>query len=104
MAKAKKMSAGATEIMLLLKANKIKFEQEYRFHPVRKFRMDFALVDRKVCIEYEGISGRSRHTSITGYSRDCEKYNLATVMGWKILRYTMLNKQNVIEDLKEILK
>jgi very-short-patch-repair endonuclease len=103
----KKMSKGAMNIKLLLMSEKIKFEEEYRFHPIRKFRFDFAVITKgvKVAIEYEGVFGgaKSRHTSVIGYSADCEKYNLATTMGWKVLRYTSMNNTNVLKDLKAIL-
>jgi len=73
-----------------LKALKITgFEREYRFHPKRKWRFDFADVENKIAIECEGgIYSGGRHTRGKGYEGDCEKYNQATIMGWKILRYT----------------
>lgn len=63
----------------------------YRFHPRRKWRFDFALPDIKIAIEIEGVfySGRtSRHTTAAGYAQDCEKYNNAVLAKWWILRYT----------------
>ena len=70
--------------------------EEFRFHNQRKFRFDFALPDLKVAFEYEGIMrGKSRHTTITGYTKDCEKYNLAALEGWKVYRYTALNYMDV---------
>ncbi len=80
---------------------------EFQFHPVRKFRFDFAIPSLKIAIEYEGIynSGKmTRHTSQAGYSKDCEKYNLATIMGWRILRYTSSNRTNLRSDLLQLLK
>jgi len=77
---------------------------EYRFHPVRRFKFDYAFPDKLLAIEYEGIKGKSRHTTMTGYTRDCEKYNLATTMGWRILRYTALNYHEVLIDLPLALK
>lgn len=62
---------------------------EYRFHPGRKWRFDIAFPQRKIAIEYEGImTGKSRHTTITGFARDCEKYNEAVIAGWRVLRFT----------------
>lgn len=58
----------------------------------RMFRFDFAIVDKMIAIEYEGINGgKSRHTTLTGYTKDTEKYNLAQQLGWKVYRYTALN-------------
>lgn len=65
--------------------------EEYRFHPVRLFRFDFALPHLKIAIEVEGgVFGRakSRHTTGSGYTRDCVKYNLAAAEGWRVLRFT----------------
>jgi very-short-patch-repair endonuclease len=62
-------------------------QQEYRFHPKRKWRFDFAWPDRMLALECEGgawIGGR--HTRGGGFIADCEKYNTATLMGWRVLR------------------
>ena len=65
------------------------WSQEYRFHPKRKWRFDFALPGRKVAIEIEGLTASGgRHQSIKGFSNDCEKYNRAAIMGWTVLRFT----------------
>ena len=96
----------ANKVADLLTANKIKFEREHKFSESRKFRFDFVLLplDMKVAIEYEGIiSGKSRHTSITGFTKDCEKYNLAIVEGWRVLRYTQLNFNRVVDDVNYLL-
>lgn len=78
---------------------------EYQFAKPRKFRFDHALVEQKIGIEYDGIiSAKSRHTSISGFTRDCEKTNLAAVNGWRVLRYTALNYHQVKTDLDQILK
>lgn len=94
-------------IELCLKWNEVKFETEYRFHKKRLFRFDYAIPYLKIAIEYEGIyqnyTGKSRHTSVTGYSKDCEKYNLAVIEGWKVLRYTAKNVQNLDFDIKKLL-
>lgn len=70
-------------------------EKEYRFHPTRKWRFDFAYPDLKIAFEYEGIfSVKSRHTSITGFSNDCDKYNEAQWLGWKVYRFTAIMLKN----------
>lgn len=94
-------------IELCLRALKINYVPEYKFSDKRKFRFDYAITYHKIAIEYEGIyknhTGKSRHTSVTGYSTDCEKYNLAVVEGWKVLRYTAKNVQNLDSDIKKLL-
>ena len=62
---------------------------EYRFHPVRRWRFDWAFHDERVAVEVEGgafIGGR--HTRGAGFLKDLEKYAEATVLGWRILRVT----------------
>jgi very-short-patch-repair endonuclease len=82
--------------------------EEYRFSTARRFRFDFAIPTLRVAIEVEGgvhadpgdkldvLGGKlvrregkkSRHTTSEGYERDCEKYNLAQLCDWWVLRFT----------------
>ena len=75
---------------MILKARKMPTpELEYRFHPVRKFRLDYAWVDAKVGLEVDGgIWTGGAHGRGTGIVRDQEKTNLAAGLGWRILRCT----------------
>lgn len=87
-----------------LKSRGIIFVAEYQFAPPRKFRFDFCCHRYKIACEYEGIfSDKSRHTSFKGYSRDGEKYNLAAINGWKVLRYTAMNYTNMLRDIELII-
>jgi len=62
---------------------------EHRFHPSRKWRFDYAWPDKKLAVEYEGIfAAKSRHTSVMGFSGDCEKYSAAAILGWCVIRVT----------------
>ncbi len=64
-----------------------KLEREYRFHPTRKWRFDFAYSEQKIAIEIEGgIWSGGRHIHPSGFEADCIKYNTATAMGWKVFR------------------
>lgn len=92
----------------LIEAKKIRgFEKELVFDSSRKFRFDWAIPDKKIAIEYEGVGvakgGKSRHTTKIGYATDCEKYNLAVINGWRVLRYTSKNYQQVMNDLTKLL-
>lgn len=83
-------------------------EREYRFHHKRKFRFDFAWIDDRVACEVEGvISAKSRHTTISGYTKDCDKYNLAAEMGWRVFRYTVIHLNEdphaVFEQLRRVI-
>lgn len=78
---------------------------EYRFHPIRKWRFDFAYVNQKIAIECEGgIWNGGRHSRGVGLTQDCEKYNCATLMDWKVLRYTTNTIYNIPDDLRKIWK
>lgn len=63
--------------------------REHRFHPVRRWRFDFAWPDVKLAVEVEGgVYTRGRHVRPSGFEADTEKYNEATLLGWKLLRFT----------------
>lgn len=77
-------------------------EREFRFHPVRKWRFDFAYPVLKIALEVEGgIWTGGRHVNPLGYSKDAEKYNMATKMGWKVYRLVpgMINLEYIEELL-----
>lgn len=64
-------------------------KREWKFEPSRKWRFDFSWPDIKVAVEIEGgVYMHGRHTRGYGYESDCEKYNHAIQLGWKVLRYT----------------
>lgn len=78
---------------------------EYRFHPTRRFRFDFAWVDRKIAAEVEGgVWAGGRHVRGAGYQADCEKYNLATLAGWQVYRFTsdMISDGSAIATLQKL--
>ena len=82
--------------------------KEYRFHPTRRWRFDRAYPECKVGIEIEGATwAGGRHTREPGYSGDCEKYNEAARLGWRVFRFTrlMLDEPDrylgpVVEEIK----
>jgi very-short-patch-repair endonuclease len=80
----------ATMVLHIRAANLPEPERELSFHPVRRWRFDFAWPGRKLALEVEGgtASGRSRHSQGAGFEADCEKYNAAALMGWTVLRVT----------------
>ena len=89
-----KGSNAEEQFALLLKDHGIPFEQEYRFRGLndqRRWRFDFVVLPLylQIAIEIEGGSYvYGRHNRPKGFAADCEKYNQATLMGWKVLRYT----------------
>lgn len=79
---------------------------EYQFMRTRKFRFDFAWPEEKLAVEIEGgIWIQGRHTRGHGYISDMEKYNLAVVHGWRVLRFTtkQIKEFSTYETIKECL-
>lgn len=91
---------------------KLVLYKEMYFDRDRKWRFDFGILDnngqvknwQKTGIEYNGLmSGKSRHTTLTGYSGDMEKLNAAQRLGYTVFQYTVLNYRNVLQDLNKML-
>lgn len=88
---------GKSQIRLILRALRLDFTEELRFHEKRRWRFDFAVQDLRLAIEYDGhgqTGGKrhvGRHGSITGMSGDHEKLNQAALAGWTVLRFTALH-------------
>lgn len=62
---------------------------EFRFHPGRRYRFDFAWPEHMIALEVEGgIWANGHHARPKGILRDIEKYNNAAVLGWRVLRCT----------------
>jgi len=79
-------------------------EVEYKFHPTRKWRFDFAwpiFGNHGIALEIEGgtwMSGGG-HGRGSGMLRDMRKYNEATRMGWRIYRFTPREmRTDIIEE------
>lgn len=82
-------------------------EREYKFLKSRKFRFDFAWPVLLFAVEVDGnVYHTSRHTTGAGYSRDCEKFALATIEGYRVIRVTtgQVNKGQAIEWISEYFK
>ena len=61
--------------------------RELEFYPGRKWRADFAHKGSRVLIEIEGaVWTNGRHTRGSGFIADAEKYNSATLHGWRVFR------------------
>lgn len=79
--------------------------EEYRFYELRRWRFDWCIESLKVAIEYEGgiFQENSGHKTAKHYTKDANKYNKASELGWKVLRYTALNYRNVLDDLSKLI-
>jgi|SRR5690606_7240513 len=99
-----KTPEGLSHIDMILYVKQIDFVKEYEFVPDRKFRADRYVPSLNLLIEYEGIySEKSRHTFFKGYSTDADKYNLATVHGYRLLRFTSDNYKSFYDLLEKII-
>lgn len=63
-------------------------EREYRFLTTRRWRFDFAWPTLRIAVE---IEGRGRHQTVVGFRNDCEKYNAALRLGWRVLRFPAMD-------------
>jgi very-short-patch-repair endonuclease len=102
----KKLSKGEEEFALYCRSEHLVPEREYRFHPNRRWRFDFAFPDEMLAVEIEGgIWTGGRHGRGAGFEKDCEKYNHAAIMGWTVLRYStqMVMDGTAINDVLEVI-
>ena len=92
----------AAQLILMLQAVGLpEPEREYRFHSRRRWRLDLAYPALRIGIEIEGGTwARGRHTRGQGYADDCEKYNAAVLLGWRVLRYTPAQLGQAVDDVR----
>ena len=79
-------------------------ETEYRFHPTRRWRFDFAFPESKVAVEMEGgVWTGGGHNRGTIYNTNCDKYNEAALLGWIVLRYTTNHlRQSPVQIIEQV--
>lgn len=84
--------------LALIKIGLPEFKREYKFHPDRKWRIDFCWPKEKLAVEIEGgtWTSHSRHTKGKGFLGDLEKYNSLVMYGYALLRFTPEQCQNGI--------
>lgn len=68
--------------------------REYRFHPDRRWRFDFAFPSQRLAIE---VDGRGQHQTVAGVRNDCEKRNEAVRRGWRVLTFPATDKKKAAE-------
>lgn len=83
------------------------FKREYRFAwPDRRWEIDFAYVEEKLAVEYEGGTWIGGGHNIGGrFHRDVEKYNEMAIRGWALLRITsdMIPEAGKYDNMKGVL-
>jgi hypothetical protein len=78
---------------------------EYVFMKTRKFRFDMLIHSIDIAIEWNGVvSERSRHLTLTGYSKDLEKINLAQINGFLVLQVTVLNASKIYQWIESAIE
>lgn len=80
----------AQQILLVCAGRMGYWAENFRFHPTRKWELDFALVDLKIGCEYQGglfMERRGGHQTVRGMRSDWEKYNEAQLLGWMVLLF-----------------
>jgi very-short-patch-repair endonuclease len=63
---------------------------QFRFHPTRRWALDYAYLAARVAVECDGDlwSATSAHTRGQGAMRDREKGNELACAGWRLIRLT----------------
>lgn len=81
----------------------VSIEEEYLFHPERKWRFDYYIPAYKIAVEFEGgiFENNTGHKTAKHYTKDTDKYNAAQSMGFIVLRFTALNYKSLITELNK---
>jgi very-short-patch-repair endonuclease len=102
------MSALEEKLSLHIRLHKLPEPvREHRFHSKRRWKFDFAWPELKLAAEVEGGTWTGgRHTRGGGFEKDCEKYNSATALGWKVYRFTsgMISNGSAVLAIENAIK
>lgn len=82
------------------------FETQYSPIPKRKFKADFAWVDKKVILEVQGLNINmvGGHNSIPQYVKDCQRLLILVANGWRVVYYSKgVGYGELIENMQIIL-
>lgn len=70
---------------------------EYKFHPTRKWRFDWAWPEHKIAVEQDGgLWVKGRHSRGAGRLKDYEKDREAMLLGWRVGRFSPEEVKNGI--------
>lgn len=101
-------SEGEALLALMLRADGIVHEREYRAIPERRFRWDFFIAP-DLLIEVQGGAwshGKSGHNGGSGLQRDAEKASLAAIHGYRQITATteQVKSGQAIEWVKQAIR
>lgn len=67
-------------------------ERQFKFHPSRKWRLDFAWPLYRLAVEIDGgIFVGGGHNRGMQFAGDADKQNALVLMGWRLLRFTTIH-------------
>ena len=100
------MSHLEEDFLWLLKAEGLPLpdEREFKFHPNRRWRIDFCYSDLMLAVEIEGgewVNGRHNRA----LAKDAEKYNELVLLGYRLLRFAGSQLKNglAVAQMRRIL-
>lgn len=102
-------SGATSDIFTVFMCNRVGMAcvKEYRFHPTRLWRFDYAFPALKIAIECDGgVFTNGRHVRPQGYINDMEKFNNAAMLGWLVLKFTpeQMLTQSAVEQVRETIR
>ena len=82
---------------ILEKTTGLKWASEFKFHPKRRWRFDYACEVAKVAIEINGGNYvRGRHSNPTALAKEYQKFAEANAMGWVVVSCTPMTNKNEV--------
>lgn len=95
-------------LALIIRADKLPEPvRQFKFCQDRLWRADFAWPEQKLLVEcMGGIWNRGAHVRGLGYLNDCERLNVATILGYKMLYVCgqHIESGKAIEWIKNVLR
>lgn len=93
------------DILKILNSIQEGWTVEHRFDSTNRYRFDYANIRLKIAVEIEGgVWSGGGHTRGKGYIKDMEKYNLAQLKGWVVLRYAHGQEHLIANDIKKVIE
>ncbi len=81
---------------------------QFRFHPTRKWRLDFAVPELRVACELQGMYSpdgeESKHRRVAGMLNDYAKYNAAQELGWVVLLAAKPMISDVVDQFVRVIR